>query len=112
MVHMDGNRVRFQFLIDPVELFFQDGLRHDPALPPQQVLQDCALATGQLQRKFAYSHVSSDRIQYNIARLELDAKCSTGPPQKRLGAGNELNRGEGFYKVVVRAGIQSRYPVL
>ena len=112
MVHVDGYRIRFQLLVDSVELFFQDRLWHDSALPPQQVLQDRALATGKLQQKLTNAHVPSNRIQHDIAGLQLDPKRSPGTPQERFGAGDELNSRERLCEVIVCSSIQSRYPVL
>ena len=78
VVNVDWNRIGLQFVIDPIEPLLEQRLGHHPTNTPHQVLQDRGLTPGQKHRDRANPHVSTDRIEADIASREHGAKRPPG----------------------------------
>src|SRR5215468_5940010 len=106
MMYMNGDGVGPQLVVDPVELLFENRLRYDAAQPTHQMLENCAFASGQQQRRFADANIPPDRIECDIAGPQGCAKGATRTPQQSLCAGDQLGHGEGLDQIVVGSGIE------
>jgi len=111
MVDMDGNGIRFQFVINPVELFLQNRLRHDTALSPHQMFQNCAFAAGKLQQVATYSHVPPDCVEADVAGMQFQTEGAARTTQQRLYASNKLACCERLDEVIVCACVQSGHTI-
>jgi hypothetical protein len=60
MMHMNWDRVGFQFVIDAIEPFFEHRLRYHTTEPPHQVFENCAFAPRQRQGRGSDAHVAPD----------------------------------------------------
>src|SRR5262245_62565912 len=112
VVHVDRNSIRFELLVDAIELFFENALRYDPALAAEQVLQNRSFTTRELQRDAGDADVSTNGIEDDIAGLKGGAERRARTAQQRLRAGNELAHRERLDEVVVCPGIEAENTIL
>src|SRR5215831_321756 len=112
VVHVHRNSIRFELLVDAVELFFENALRYDAALAAEQVLQNRSLTTRKLQWNAGNADVSTDGVEDDIAGLKGGTERRSGTAQQRLRASNELAHREWLHEVVVCARIEAENTVL
>src|SRR5215471_1550476 len=112
VVHVHRNSIRFELLVDAVELFFENALRYDAALAAEQVLQSRSFTTRELQWNAGNADVSTNGVEDDIASLKGGTERCSGTAQQRLGASNELAHREWLHEVVVCARIEAENTVL
>src|SRR6516225_376905 len=78
VVHVYRNSIRFELLVDAVELFFENALRYDAALAAEQVLQNRSLTTRKLQWNAGNADVSTDGVEDDIAGLKGGTERRSG----------------------------------
>src|SRR5262245_19518385 len=84
VVHVHRNSIRFELLVDAVELFFENALRYDAALAAEQVLQNGSFTTRELQRYAGDADVPTDGIDYDIDDLKGGTQHRSRTAQPRL----------------------------
>src|SRR5262249_8769647 len=84
VVHVHRNSIRFELLVDAIELFFENALRYDAALTAEQVLQNRSFTTRELQRDAGDADVPTDGIEDDIAGLKGGAEHRSRTAQQRL----------------------------
>src|SRR5215471_6341826 len=112
VVHVHRNSIRFELLVDAVELFFENALRYDAALAAEQVLQSRSFTTRELQWNAGNADVSTNGVEDDIAGLKGGTERRSGTAQQRLRASNELAHREWLHEVVVCARIEAENTVL
>ena len=70
VMDVNRNRIRFEFIIDPVELLLEHCFGHHSSQAPHQVLKDRKLATRERQGGGCNSHITSNGIEDNIPRAK------------------------------------------
>src|SRR5262249_39675966 len=99
-------------VVDPIKLFFENGLRYDSAETPYEVFQDCAFPAWQDQRAAADHHISFDRVKADVAGLQDGSKRPTWAAQQCLRARYELCHRKWLDEVVVGTGIETADAIL
>src|SRR5262249_22463540 len=112
VVHVDRNSIRFELLVDAVELFFENALRYDAALAAEQVLQNRSFTTRELQRNAGDADVATDGIEDYFAGLKGGAERRSRTAQQGLRASNEFAHREWLHEIVVCARIEAENTVL
>src|SRR5262249_9349646 len=92
--------------VDAVELLFEDALRYDPALTPEQVLQNRCFTTRQLQRDARDADVSTNGIEGDIARPQRGTERRSRTAQQRLCSSNELAHYKRLHEIIICPRIQ------
>src|SRR5215475_4733136 len=112
VVHVDRNSIRFELLVDAVELFFENALRYDAALAAEQVLQNRSFTTRELQWIAGDADVPANGIENDIAGPKGGAERRPRTAQQGLRAGNEFAHCEWLHEIVVCARIEAENTVL
>src|SRR5262245_41275596 len=112
MVHVHRNGVRFQLVVDAIELFFEHALRYDAALAAEQVLQNRSFATRKLQWNAGNAHVSTNGIEDDIAGLKRGTERRSWTAQQSLRPGNEFAHRKRLHEIVVCARIKAKNTLL
>src|SRR5262249_25594685 len=66
VMHMNRNRIRFEFIIDSVELLLEHSFGHHSSQAPHQMFKNRKLATRERQGGGCNSHITSDGIENDI----------------------------------------------
>src|SRR5262249_17700459 len=101
-----------KLVVDAIKLLFENALRDDPALTPQQVLQNRGLTSRQLQRDAVNAYVSSNSVEHGVAGPERGTEHRSGTPQEGLCPSDEFAHRERFDEIVVGPCIEPEDPVL
>src|SRR5215469_10870426 len=112
VVHVHRNSIRFELLVDAVELFFENALRYDAALAAEQVLQNRSFTTRELQWDAGDTDVPANGIEDDIAGPKGGAERRARTAQQRLRPSNEFAHRKWLNEIVVSARIEAKYTLL
>src|SRR5262249_6859147 len=112
MVHVHRNGIRFQLLVDAIELVFENALRYDAALAAEQVLQNRSFTTRKLQWNAGNAYVATNGIEDDIAGLKSGTERRSRTAQQGLGPSNELAHCKRLHEIVVCARIEAKNTLL
>jgi len=76
------------------------------------MLEDSAFTPGHEHRDVADQHVSTDRVEGDVARLQHCSERAAWAAQECLRAGDELGHREWLHEIIVGARIETRDPIL
>src|SRR5262249_53691813 len=97
---------------DSIELFLKHPLGNDAPEATHEMLKDSALTPVKLDVGRPDAHISSDRVETNVARIQDYAQSRTRPPQECLGACHEFRYGKRFDEIIVGTGIEAAHTVV
>src|SRR5262249_36272910 len=112
VMHVHRNSIRFELLVDAIELFFENALRYDAALAAKQVLQNRSFAAGKLQRNPGNADVSTNGIEDDISGLKGGTERRSRTAQQGLRPRNELAHRKRLDEIVVCARIEAENTLL
>src|SRR5262249_30979872 len=112
VVHVHRNSIRFELLVDAVELVFENALRYDAALAAEQVLQNRSFTTRKLQRNAGNADVSTNGIEDDIAGLKGGTERRSRTAQQSLRPSNEFAHRKRLHEIVVCARIEAKNTLL
>src|SRR6266700_6249617 len=101
VMHMDGHCVGGKFIVDSIELLFENRLGYDAAQAPHEVLEDGAFPARQKQRTVVDADVALDRVERDIAGVKDCSESTARTPQERVDPRNELSDCERLDEVVI-----------
>src|SRR3989442_4705857 len=90
VVDMNGDRVGFDQVIDPIELVLEDRLGHYTPETPHQLLERGGLSSRQENIGPVDDDLATDRVEREIARVQDGSERPAGAAQQRLDARNQF----------------------
>jgi len=70
VMDVNWNRIRLEFIIDPVELLLEHCFGHHSPQAPHQMFKNRKLATRERQGARCNSHITSDGIKNDVPRAQ------------------------------------------